>query len=513
MTTVTPTLEFYNGTAWVDITADEIAGTLSWYGGIRGAGPTERVAVPGQLQVEMDNSAGNSGAKLGYYSPDHANVQTGWRIGAKIRVKLVSGGNTRYWLYRITDVKPVMGQYGPRRVEVTASDYMDEFSKRKVSGLDIALDKSGEQLLALLVASLPFPPTATSYATGAFAMPYAFANERDEDTYCLTVLQKISQSDLSYIYVDGDATDGETLHFENHSSRLATHASAATLTNTMSDMDVEHKTGNIYNKIRCTVYPVDRDVVVSVLGSISEEFSMEPGEVKTLYIPYRDEGSERRISGILSLDPTYGYAPITANTDYRMSSKPNDGGNDLNANLSIVAVAGANNLMATVTNSAAVKGYVNLLQIRGFAVRMFDNIDSISSDTTSITAYGERTISYSMPYQNQTAVGQAFADELLRRHKDAKTHIQSVSFYANRNSTLMGYALTLGIGARVTITETATGVDTQFFVNGYNYELQAGNVLNVTWNLERNYSSGVAYWILGDTTYGILGSTTVLAIL
>jgi hypothetical protein len=510
MASVTPTVEFWDEASWADITADVVSGTLRWGGGIRGSGPTDRVAVPGSFTCDLNNSARNSEAALGLYSPDHANCQSGWAIGAKIRVKLVSGGNTRYWLYRIKAIRPTAGQYRERRVEVVASDYMDEFSKRNVSGLSIQSDKVGSQLLTTLVASLPFAPVATDYDTGAFNLPYAFHEEQDERTSCLTVLQKISQSDLSYIYVDGDATGGETLTYESHVARMSSLSSSGTLSDTMTDLEIKHEAENIWNFVRATTYPVERDTIISPLGAIPEEFSLEPGETRTIFIPYRDPTSERRISGVLDLDPTWGTAPITADTDYKMSSIPGDQGNDLNANLSVTPTAGANSILVALVNSAAVKGYVGHLQVRGYAIRVFDRVESIEEDATSITAYGERTITYNMPYQSLSPIGAAFAAELVRRYKDPGTQISGVTFIANKSTTLMGYALTHGIGTRETITETATGVNADFFINGFQYELLPGNILQVTWNLERNYNT-TAYWLLGDATYGVLGSTTILA--
>jgi hypothetical protein len=511
MPSLTPTLEFFDGGVWVDITADALAGSLRWSAGVRGAGPTDRVAIPGTLEVELDNSAANIQGDLGAYSPDHANCIVGWAIGAKIRIKLVSGGNTHYDLYRIKSIKPVAGRYGSRRVEVTATDYMDEFSKRKVSGIDIQTDKTGDALLTTLVASLPFAPTATSYDVGTFVLPYSFHAERDEETYCLTVLQKISQSDLSYIYRNGDATGGETLTYEEPIGRLAAASSAATFSDTMTGLEIDHSADNIWNKVRATTYPVEIDTELSVLGSVPEEFSLEPSETRTIFIPYRDVNSERRISGILSRNPETGSIVITADTDYKMSSLPGNGGNDLNANLTVTPTAGANSIMVALSNSAAVKGFVNLLQVRGYAVKSFDNVESVASDSASITAYGEKTITYSMPYQSNSALGAAFAAEIVRRYKDPGTSVSGVTYIANTSTTLMSYALTLGIGSRVTVTETVTGVNTQFFVNGYDMELIEGNILQVTYNLEKNFSFGTTYWILGDATYSVLNSTTILA--
>jgi hypothetical protein len=495
MATVTPTLEFHNGSSWANITADTLANTLTWRGGIRGGGPTDRVAIPGILQVELKNGTNNSGGLLGYYSPDHANKRTGWVIGAKIRVKLVSGANTRYWLYRIKSIKPVPGQYGPRRVEVTAVDYMEEFSKRKISGLTIQTDKRGDELLTTLVASMPIAPTATSYGAGVFQFPYAFHNERDEETACLTVLQKISQSELSYIYTDGDATGGETLHYEPHTTRLNLITASGTLTNTMNGLEIHHGSDNIYNKIRATTYPVDIDNEIAVLGSITEEFSIGPGETVTKYIRYTDEDNTSiRISGTNIVTPE-------ANTDYRMSSAAGNSGNDINDDLTITPVAGANTLMVTLTNGAAVWGYINLLQIRGMKVTTNEKVENVEEDSTSITAYGEKTITFNMPYQSNAAFGQAVSAEILRRYKDPLTDISGVSFDANKSTTLMGYALTLGIGSRITVTETVTGVDDGFFINGYEYELRSGTVLGVSWTLERAFNTE-QYFEIDDATFG-----------
>lgn len=502
MATPTVTVEYYNGLSWVDIFSDVVTKSLKWGGGMPGGDATDHVADPGSFECELNNSQANSGRKLGYYSPDNSNLRTGWAIGAPIRVKVVYGGNTRYWRYKVTDIAPVFGQYGSRRVKVLGTDYMEEFSIRNVSGLAIQTNKRGDELLTALVASMPIAPVATSYDTGAFVMPYSFHNEQDESTACLTVLQEIAQSDFSYIFVDGDATGGETLHYQSHKTRQSTTTGAATFDNTMVQLTLNHNRDAIWNKVKVTTSPVDIDTVISVLGQIPEEFPIEPGESKTIYLRYMDEDTARRISGTGLITPV-------ADTDYKMSSRSGNGANDLNAYLSIAPVAGANTLLAVVENSGSEKGYVNLLQVRGYKVTMYDKVESVQSDSASILAYGERTLVYNMPYQNSSAVGNAFAKELLRRYKSPSSNIEGMTYIANRSDTFMGYALTKGIGNRITITETVTGISTDFFINGYRYELNK-DVLKVTWNFERNFNS-TSYWILGDATYGVLGVTTTIA--
>ena len=504
---LTPTVEFYNGAAWVDITADVIYGTLKWSGGIQGSRPTDRVAAPGNCDFELRNGTNSSGGVMGYYSPDHVNKRADWALKVKIRLTLTDGTSTRYWQYRVNSLTPIPGQYGPRRVEVNCLDYMKEFADRKVSGLDIQIDKTGDMLLGTLVDGMPFAPGYENYATGAFAIPYAFHAERDEETTCLTVLQKISQSELSYIYQDGSATQAraETLTYEPHITRFGSAAAAASLNNAMDDLEIDHSTDNIFNKVRGTSYPVEIDTVLSALGWITAEFTLEPGETRTVFIPYRDASSERRISGTLDLT----NYPITADTDYKMSSVAENGGTDLNANLSVTPTAGANSIMAVLTNSAAVKGYVNLLQVRGYAVRVFDKVESLVTDSTSITAYGEKTLTFNMPYQNNAAFGVAVATEILRRYKDPNTQISSVVFLT-KNATLITYALTVGIGSRVTITETVTGVTDAFYINGFDYEMPFKNILRVTWILERAFND-TPYFTIDHITYGAIDGTYTLA--
>jgi hypothetical protein len=496
-------VEFHNGTAWVDITSDCIFDSANWSGGIRGAGPTDRVAVPGGLELQMKNGTSNSAGLVGYYSPNHANKRTGWAIGAKIRIVLTSGANTRYWLYRVKEIRPVAGSYRDRRVDVTAKDYISELSERKVSGLTIQTNKTGGELLPLLIARLPFAPTNTSYGTGVFTFPYAFHDERDETTYAISVAQKISQSDMSYIYNDGNSTDGETVKYEPHTTRMNTTTSAATLNDTMTELEVIHSNQNVWNYVLANTYPVEVGDSTVTLGAIRQEFTLHPSETLTIQIPYLDETTERRISGERLVPPVAG-------TDYKMSSYANNGGSDLNANLTVTPTTGANSMSVIVTNGGTATGYINTLQIRGYGIHVAEKIGSISSNSTSITTYGEKSLTFNMPYQSNAAFGQAVADEIIRRYKNPISTIGGVTFNANRSATLMGYALTLGIGSRITITETVTGINTDFFINGFDYELLTGTILQVTWLLENAFNF-VNYFTIGDATLGEIDGPYLIA--
>jgi hypothetical protein len=63
----------------------------------------------------------------------------------------------------------------------------------------------------------------------------------------------------------------------------------------------------------------------------------------------------------------------------------------------------------------------------------------------------------------------------------------------------------------VTITETQAQISaSKHMVIGFNIDLSVQRTSNITLNLKK--VDDTTYWILGDATYGVLGSTTRLAI-
>lgn len=495
MTSATVTVEFYNGSSWVDISAD-VVGSFKHGHGITSQGPVDRVATTGTFEFDMNNSTTNAGGLNGYYSPGHANVRAGWAIGAKVRVKKVYSTNTRYDLYRIKDIEPTPGEKGARTVAVTAVDYMDEFEIRKISELSVQVDKRGDELLTTLVSSMPIAPTATSYDTGLYLLPYAFHDEQDEDTFAITVLQKIAQSDMSYIYVDGDSTGGETLIYEQPQKRYTNTTSLATFSNTMIELDTTQARDNIYNKVRVTVNPVEVGTDVNEVVAKSENvIDMEPNAQKTVTLRYIDQTTTRRISAKDILTPVVG-------TDYIFSKRRKSLQGEYNASLTVTFSIGSNSVSAQLENTIGYKGYVTKMQARGTKLTMYNKVESIAEDATSIAEYGERTITYNMPYQQNENLGSAVADELLRRHKDPTTQANGMRFAANRNTTFMGYALTLGIGDRITISETMTGINTDYYINSIEHEYK-NKILFVSYGLEKAYGeTGVTYFKFGTNTFG-----------
>jgi hypothetical protein len=126
---------------WTDISADSLSPLRISYG-IQGGGPKDRMASSGTLQMLLDNSAGNSGGLVGYYSPGNNNARIGWTLGIRVRVTLTDPATsigTVKFLGSVTSILPAAGVYGPRRVLVEATDWIDEAARATTKGLTMSV--------------------------------------------------------------------------------------------------------------------------------------------------------------------------------------------------------------------------------------------------------------------------------------------------------------------------------------------------------------------------------------
>ena len=490
MANLSATIEYYNGSTWTNITS-KVNYPRKWSRGIKSASPTDRIAETGTLEFTINN------ASPYIYSPDSGSAATGWDIGAKVRISLTNGSTTKYWQYRIEDIDPPFGQYLERKSKVYCTDYMEEFSRRKISGLVVQTDKKADELLTLLVAQMPIAPAATSYDTGLYIHPFAFAEEKDEDTYCTTVLQKIGQSGMVYIYLDGAATVGETLKLEAPQKRYHTTTVSGTFNNTMINMEPRRSRRDIFNNAKTTITPLSVAIVLSVVGTSDEEIVLEPGETKTIKIRYVDTGTSRRVSAVGVVSPVSG-------TDYIMYSKSGGQGTDTTANLTATGTDNGNSMTYVLTNtSTTAKGYIpeHGLQARGYQVTAYNKQDIVYPDSTSINTYGQSDLPYVLPYIADPEIAKTIGVELVRRNKDPHTNLPSIQYNANRTSTFAGYAVSHNIGNRITVTEAASSISADYFINGYEYEMLDANNVNVTYFVERAFGeTGVTYFKLGTST-------------
>lgn len=500
------TLAHYNASVWTDVSTDwRQPYTLSY--GMSGGLPTDRVAGIGEFKFLLNNSSNNSAHTSGYYSPDSGSVRSGFAVGIPVRMSLVSGGTTYYkFRGKLASIQPQAGQFASARAtQCVATDFMEDITSQPLQALPTFTSQKEDYLLARVIQAMGTSPHAVSFTTGSDTYTYAFDTQQDETMTAMSEAQRLAQSEFGYIYVKGDTTGGGTLRSESRSSRGAI-ASAVTLTNAMaateSALAVSRALTVTFNRIRLTNHPRKVDVSNVVLYSMNGSQLIGPNTTITVNGPYRDPNQQAaRVGGIAMVTPV-------SSTDYTGNSASDGSGTDLTSLLTVTATYGSNTAYLTVTNgSADTPLYLTKLQCRGIGIYDYDNQIVPADDTTSQRLYGIRRLAIDLPYQSDATIAAGAAQWILSYWKTPPTYIPSVTFPANQSSTVMGYALSVEPGDRITLVETQTGLNADFFVQGVRL---AGTPVNLdcTWMLAPQTVGRM--WILGTSGASELDSTTVL---
>lgn len=482
--------------AWTSIKADVVSSRgIQWSYGIQGNGPTDRIAQTGQLVFSLDNSTLNSAGSVGYYSPDHASVRSGFAVGIGVRLTGTYGGTAYYkFVGRLDEAAPSPFTLGERITVCTVVDWMDEAAKQKSNNIATQTSKRADELIAAIVANMTRQPVSTSYAASQLEYPYALDTAEDESTSAMTELAKAVYSDMGFLYVKGDTTTGGVLRFEDRRVRQAAATSLATLSNTMSGLKVSRTRSQIYNRVKASVNPRRVDAFATTVlyqYDAAQLLTLGPGESLTIIGQYKDPASRAERVGGTDL-----VAPV-ATTDYTFGTGPDD--TSLTASLTVSAVTGGNSAIITLTNGAAVSGFVTFLQIRGRGLYAYDPVTLQADDTTSKTTYGEYVLSLDMPHEPRQHVATSVVNKFLAAYKDPRTYVAEVTFWANYSDPLMVAALAREPGDLVTIAETATGLNTTHFINGVSYEIVDGANLRASWILAPDIDT-VSVFVLNTST-------------
>ena len=136
----------------------------------------------------------------------------------------------------------------------------------------------------------------------------------------------------------------------------------------------------------------------------------------------------------------------------------------------------------------------------------FGQMEVSHQDAASIVATGRQAQTVNARLLENPAVAESLARWLVASRKDARGQAGRVSFRPRRSPTLMAAALGRTLGDRVTLQETQTGLDGDFFIIGERHRLREGGMdYKVTWTLEP--AGAQVFWILNKAGYGELGQT------
>lgn len=476
--------------------------------GVAGVGMADRVAQTGRLTFTVDNSAGNSAHKMGYYSPGHGNQWPPFDIGAQVRVKVTYGAVTYYkWRGFIDSLDIVPGERVPggRRVTVNCVDWMDQAARATVRGIPVQLNQRGDQVFATLVAAMSVQPAAVVSGYSVDTYPYALDNTRDEDVSVMGEFQKLAMSGLDFIYVRGDSVTGGVLRYESRMSRGTSTVSTFTLNaSNLIGMENSYTRDNVLNNIQVQIFPRRVDTAATtVLFALESRPAIARNTTLVLTGTYRDpeSGKFTRIGGDEMVAPV-------AVTDYQLNTAEDGSGTDITSQLTVTAVNGGNSAEFQVTNAGPLDGYLTKLQYRGKGVYYFQSVLFIAEDLASQTLYGDNVLRLDMPYQSSVLVGQDAAQFALGLNKDAAMRVQRATFLAQDSDANMLAAIQREISDRVTLDETVTGQHRDYFINAVEWDVSPNGFFRCSWTLTPADSQN--YWILEQTGFTELDQTTIL---
>lgn len=288
---------------WPDVTGDVAA-----LRGIPANGPLDRVAAVGTLSFMLKNGQDNSGAALGYYTPDHTNVRTGWDLGLSTRLRIQYGG-TWYSIYHgtIDSIDPVSGQYDKRQVMVRCTDFISSMSNHKMNLLTVQESLRSDQAIDLIVSNMDKQPSDVSYQEGQELFTYWGDDLKDERVTALGAARKVVISELGFLYIN---KDGE-LVFEDRHTRVLNTTADETLSNTdIRVITASRARPRIYNHVRAVTYPRDVGTSDELLLDMGSTPEIGADQSQTIRGRLRDPNlTSVRLSGKELWDPE-GYNEI-----------------------------------------------------------------------------------------------------------------------------------------------------------------------------------------------------------
>ena len=487
------------GSGWTNISADvrATAPVVCEYG-IDGQDPTDRVASTGTLSFALDNSEGNSGSTLGYYSPFSTVKRSGFDFNIGVRFWLWYGPNKVYkHVGKLDVVQPTPGRYGVRTTQCQSVDWMDDAARIDLPSLATATSQRGDQLLTTIIAAMTSTPAASSFDTGASTFTYAFDGATGQKLKVREELIKIAASEQGYIYIQGDSTQGGTLRFEARGARTTSPTTALTFDNDMAreGMGTTGSRSDIFSTVQVIVHPT------TIAGSTTELWTLGGAETRiragqTLTIDGGFKDANGNACGGSSM-----VAPV-ATTDYLLNTAANGSGSNLTGSATVVATYSGQGVSYAITNGSGSDGYVTRAVARGKAVTRTD----VTIEKTVAGSYGERTLVIDLPYGTSLNIANNIATYLSTYLSQPVARVKSVKFLASKSATFLAAALATEPGDQVAITEAATGLVSQLFnVQKIRLELQPGGILWCTWQV---VPAGLDAWWTPSTVTTSGGTVT-----
>ena len=516
------TTEYYNGSAWVDITA-YVVGDIKGGNGLGGWKPENRVAVLGTLNITLNN-------KSKFFSPMGNDVArglstlAGFTRGAKIRITGTFRGQTEViWIGRIMSIDSDDLNWGNEQARLMAVDYMNVPVDFPMKGATIALNQRIDEALTLILARLSLQPEATDFDTGLFTFPAVFDNVQRK-TMALSEFTKLANSELGYIYVKQDgtlvaenmtarqgwravdtitipelwivSTDIEFLLLEDGDFLLQEDGYKLLLDDGTLDPEVTEapwiffdaenynilmSEDSLLNASIIRAHPVITDTSLKVLYKLGTPLFVPSGQTVQFSAHYTDPSGLNQVSGT-------NMQAVTATTDFLANSAADGSGTNYTADVDVFVTYYGDIAFYSIVNNATSGVYMTLLQARGYGIYYANSIESSKEDTDSQDLYGYAPFQLDMKYQKDTYLADMFGLSVIEEYREPKSRITKIKYLANLNKNHMMSFLMLSIGSLILGQEDRSGLNNNYYITDRAFTIKQGGIVNVEYGVKQSDS-------------------------
>jgi len=406
-----------------------------------------------------------------------------------MKLEMTYGGSTVALFTGFTDaIEADAGERGGRMVTIENLDSVAKLDQDK-GPIALLTHTTADAVIAAAV-SATFTPSGTDYDIGINSFPFSSdrwehdlaSNTRAGTSYikkerASDKILAACTADWGYFYI---AKDGTPTFRNRHATSLDTSVELA-LDNTMGAMNYRKSAAPIYNVIEVTCYPRSIGEVYEVLSRLDQHAApmIEESGTVTFELWFKDPSNQG-----LSIGGKDVITPV-ATTDFTCTSDEAGEGDDETGSVTVTDCSKyGDHIKIKLTNAAAYLVYVQLLQVRGYAVRTAGPITVSAEDATSIDDYGRRLLPIDAPLMGSAVDAQNLCDWLLSYYKDPQDEVRGVQFWANNSATLLEAARDLELLDRVVISEDQTGLSGYTgYITNITHDIQPGRIHSVTLDL------------------------------
>jgi len=485
---------------WVQLQDTGGADEISGFWGMIDNNPITRVANTGYINLYLKNDTG-------IYTPGGPNALAGWKKGIPVKMVVSFEGCVRNFRYYLSGIQIGMINKNPK-CYISLVDWMDYAARHPIVNPGIQTNKRGDEVLETLKGLIEIDPLATEFDTGTEVFPTVYDTVTSK-TKAYSEFTKVALSEIGYVYLKKDKTNGETLVFESSEARhgwrapdeiekpketsgfllkedggfllkedggkiyLNEAAPVAFDDSIITDFDAPYGE-NIINRLTVYANPRRLSSAPEILFKLDKEIVIGAGKTVTI------KGTYANPSGGLPINAQDMITPV-ATTDYLVYKGSGGTGTNITASLALTSVEyGTEGFTIAVTNNNAARGYITKFNCRGTGIYIYNPIEHAASNSESIDEFEDQSYTLNQKYKNDLYAGRIFAESKVDENKQPLISLNSISFIANKSGQCMMSFLNTDVGTVHFISIPEAGISGNYYVQGIEFRT-LGGIIVVKW--------------------------------